>query len=117
MGPAVERLRRQIRSREYVVDTEAVAEAMLRRRPELAEVSAGRPSAGSALIADGWDVEEVSARLGHRDSGVTHSIYIHAYESAKRSAARAARLEGMYGDAGAAHRVGETDPLRRRGRG
>lgn len=45
MGPAVERLRRQIRSREYVVDTEAVAEAMLRRRPELAEVSAGRPSA------------------------------------------------------------------------
>ncbi len=61
-----------------------------------------RHSHGSALIADGWDIEEVSARLAHRDSGVTHSIYIHAYESAKRSASRAARLEVMYGTAASA---------------
>jgi hypothetical protein len=40
----------------------------------------------------------VSARLGHRDSGVTLRIYIHAYESAQRSAARTERLEAMYGE-------------------
>ena len=57
-----------------------------------------RYSHGSALIAAGWDIEEVSARLGHRDSGVTLRVYIHAYESAQRSAARAERLEAMYGD-------------------
>ena len=56
-----------------------------------------RYSHGSALIAAGWDIEEVSARLGHRDSGVTLRVYIHAYESAQRSAARADRLEAMYG--------------------
>lgn len=56
-----------------------------------------RHSHGSALIAAGWDIEEVSARLGHRDSGVTHKAYIHAYESAQRSAARTERLEAMYG--------------------
>jgi integrase len=56
-----------------------------------------RHSHGSALIAAGWDIEEVSRRLGHRDTGVTHRTYIHAYESAQRSAARAERLEAMYG--------------------
>jgi integrase len=56
-----------------------------------------RHSHGSALIAAGWDLEEVSARLGHRDVTVTAKVYIHAYESSKRSAARAARLEAMYG--------------------
>jgi hypothetical protein len=52
-----------------------------------------------ALIASGWDLEEVSARLGHRDVTVTARIYVHAYESAKRSAARSSRLEAMYGGA------------------
>lgn len=54
-----------------------------------------RHSHGSALIAAGWDIEEVSARLGHSDTGITHRTYIHAYESAQRSAARAERLEAM----------------------
>lgn len=58
-----------------------------------------RHSHGSALIASGWDLEEVSARLGHRDVTVTARVYVHAYESAKRSAARALRLEAMYGSA------------------
>ena len=52
---------------------------------------------GSAPIAAGWDIEEVSARLGHKDTGVTQRMYIHAYESAQRSAARAERLEATYG--------------------
>lgn len=57
-----------------------------------------RHSHGSALIASGWDLEEVSARLGHRDVTVTARTYVHAYESSKRSAARSSRLEAMYGD-------------------
>ena len=56
-----------------------------------------RHSHGSALIASGWDLEEVSARLGHEDVTTTARIYVHAYESSKRSAARTARLEAMYG--------------------
>jgi integrase len=56
-----------------------------------------RDSHGSALIASGWDLEEVSARLGHRDLTVTARTYVHAYESSKRSAARFGRLEAMYG--------------------
>lgn len=56
-----------------------------------------RHSHGSALIASGWDLEEVSARLGHRDVTITARVYVHAYESAKRSAARTSRLEAMYG--------------------
>ncbi len=56
-----------------------------------------RHSHGSALIAAGWDIEEVSSRLGHRDTSVTARIYVHAYESARRSSARADRLEAMYG--------------------
>lgn len=53
-----------------------------------------RHTHGSALIASGWDL---SARLGHRDVTVTAKIYVHAYESARRSAARTNRLEAMYG--------------------
>jgi integrase len=56
-----------------------------------------RHSHGSALIASGWDLEEVSARLGHRDVTVTAKTYVHAYESVRRSAARSARLEALYG--------------------
>lgn len=56
-----------------------------------------RHSHGSALIAAGWDIEEVSARLGHADTGITIRNYIHAYESVRRSEARAERLEAMYG--------------------
>jgi integrase len=38
-----------------------------------------RHSHGSALIAAGWDIEEVSARLGHSDVGTTQRAYVHAY--------------------------------------
>ena len=58
-----------------------------------------RHSHGSALIAAGWDIEEVSARPGHRDAITTARVYVHAYESARRSSARTARLEAMYGSA------------------
>jgi integrase len=59
---------------------------------------------GSALIASGWDLEAVSARSG-RDVTVTARNYVRAYESAKRSSARSARLEAMYGEHGNAVRA------------
>ena len=52
---------------------------------------------GSALIAAGWDIEEVSARLGHSDIATTMRIYIHAYDSARRSDERRDRLAALYG--------------------
>ncbi len=57
-----------------------------------------RHSHGSALIAAGWDIEEVSARLGHANVATTQPIYVHAYDAARRSSARRGRLAGMYGD-------------------
>lgn len=51
---------------------------------------------GSALIASGWDIEEVSARLGHSDVGTTQRAYVHAYDAAKRSDSRRDRLTRMY---------------------
>jgi integrase len=59
-----------------------------------------RHSHGSALIAAGWDIEEVSARLGHANVATTQRIYVHAYDAARRSAARRDRLVGMYGEIG-----------------
>lgn len=56
-----------------------------------------RYSHGSALIADGWDVEEVSARLGHADIGTTQRAYVHAYDAARRSSGRRDRLAALYG--------------------
>ena len=61
-----------------------------------------RYSHGSALIAAGWDIEEVSARLGHSDVGTTQRAYVHAYDAAKRSDSRRDRLTLMYAP---------TDPL------
>jgi integrase len=55
-----------------------------------------RHSHGSALIAAGWDIEEVSARLGHSDIGTTQRAYVHAYDASKRSESRRQRLAGMY---------------------
>jgi integrase len=51
------------------------------------------------LIADGWDIEEVSARLGHANIATTQRIYVHAYDAARRSSGRRDRLGNMYGDA------------------
>ena len=56
-----------------------------------------RHSHGSALIAAGWDVEEVSARLGHANVSTTARIYVHEYDAARRSQHRRDRLSKMYG--------------------
>jgi len=55
-----------------------------------------RHSHGSALIAAGWDVEEVSARLGHAHSATTQKTYVHPYDAARRTDARRARLAAIY---------------------
>ncbi len=58
-----------------------------------------RHSHGSALIAAGWDIEEVSARLGHANVSTTARIYVHEYDAARRSQHRRDRLSQMYGQA------------------
>lgn len=55
-----------------------------------------RHSHGSALIAAGFDIEEVSARLGHANIATTQRIYVHAYDAARRSDQRRNRLAAMY---------------------
>jgi integrase len=55
-----------------------------------------RHSHASALIAQGWDIEEVSSRLGHRDTAVTQRIYIRAFDQANRSDDRRRRLAALY---------------------
>jgi integrase len=57
-----------------------------------------RHTHASALIADGWDVESVSARLGHKDVATTQRIYIHEFDAANRSAERRAKLASLYGN-------------------
>jgi len=57
-----------------------------------------RHTHGSRLIAAGWDLEEVSARLGHADVGTTQRAYIHAYDAARRSGQRLSRLAQLYPD-------------------
>lgn len=56
-----------------------------------------RHAHASAWIADGGDVVELSARLGHRDPSVTASTYMHEFDAAARSPQRVARLDRMYG--------------------
>jgi integrase len=56
-----------------------------------------RHTHASRLIAAGWDIEEVSARLGHSNTAITLATYTHAFDSAGRSADRRSRLAGMYG--------------------
>ena len=55
-----------------------------------------RHSHGSALIAAGWDIEEVSARLGHADVATTLRAYVHEYDAARRSDDRRGRLAALY---------------------
>jgi integrase len=57
-----------------------------------------RHTHASALIADGWDVESVSARLGHTDVATTQRIYIHEFDAANRSDERRAKLAALYGN-------------------
>lgn len=56
-----------------------------------------RHSHASALIAGGWDIEEVSARLGHSDVSTTQRTYVHEFDAAGRSADRRSRLSAIYG--------------------
>lgn len=58
-----------------------------------------RHTHASALIHAGWDIEEVSARLGHRDAAFTLRIYVHEYEAARHSQDRRNRLTQLYGSA------------------
>ncbi len=55
-----------------------------------------RHSHGSALIASGWDIEEVSAPLGHANVGTTRRIYVHAYDAVRRTEQRRSRPAAMY---------------------
>jgi integrase len=57
-----------------------------------------RHTHASALIAQGWDVESVSARLGHANITTTQRTYSHAYDAANRSDERRARLAALYGN-------------------
>jgi len=58
-----------------------------------------RHTHASALIAQGWDIEEISARLGHEDVATTMRIYAHAFDAARRSDERRSRLDRLYGNA------------------
>jgi ATP-dependent helicase/nuclease subunit A len=58
-----------------------------------------RHTHGSALIAAGWDIEEVSARLGHADVATTMRAYVHEFEASRRSSDRRARLAALYAPA------------------
>jgi integrase len=49
------------------------------------------------VVAQGWDIEEVSARLGHADVGTTQRTYVHAFDAARRSSERRSRLAALYG--------------------
>lgn len=52
----------------------------------------------SAWIADGGNLVELSAHLGHGDPSVTARVYAHEFEKATRSEARRSRIESMLGD-------------------
>lgn len=56
-----------------------------------------RHSHASALIAAGWDIAEVSARLGHSSVATTQRIYVHQFDAANRSDDRRSRLAALYG--------------------
>jgi integrase len=56
-----------------------------------------RHTHASRLIAEGWDIEEISARLGHSDITTTQRTYVHEFDAARRSTDRRARLARLYG--------------------
>lgn len=68
-----------------------------------------RHSHASALIAAGWDIEEVSSRLGHADTAITQRTYVHAFDQARRSEDRRRRLTSLYAP-GVEASVEATDP-------
>ena len=56
-----------------------------------------RHSHASALIAAGWDIVEISDRLGHSNVATTMRIYSHEFDAARRSDERRDRLTTLYG--------------------
>ena len=58
-----------------------------------------RHSHASALIADGWDVESVSRRLGHANSAITLQTYTHEFEATRRQSEQRRSLTAIYGSA------------------
>lgn len=56
-----------------------------------------RHSHASALIADGWDVESVSRRLGHSNSAITLQTYTYEFETAQRRDEQRRSLTTLYG--------------------
>lgn len=54
-----------------------------------------RHTHASELIADGWDIVEVSSRLGHSSVEITMRTYAHEYDAANRSDERKRRLAAM----------------------
>ncbi len=82
-------------------DHRNVAGRVLRRAVKRASLDVAptfhslRHTHASELIADGWDIESVSSRLGHADVSVTLQVYTHAFEAAGRSDERRRRLEAM----------------------
>ena len=88
------------------------AAARAAKRAELGDVESGgvviehaptphdlRHSHASALIADGWDVESVSRRLGHANSAITLQTYTHEFETARRQSEQRRSLAAIYGSA------------------
>ena len=57
-----------------------------------------RQTAASEAIPTGVSAEEVAWQLGHRNSVVTRSVYIHEIKSAERTDRRRARVEKRYTD-------------------
>jgi uncharacterized membrane protein len=55
-----------------------------------------RHTHASALIAQGWDIEEVSKRLGHANVAITQRTYVHEFDAAGRSQDRRDRLAKLY---------------------
>ena len=51
-----------------------------------------RHAHASALIEEGWNAVEISARLGHADTTVTLRVYVHQFDHAGRSDDRRSRL-------------------------
>ena len=56
-----------------------------------------RHTHASRLIADGWDIEEISRRLGHSSVATTLRVYVHEFDAARRSDDRRKRLNALYG--------------------
>ncbi len=74
-----------------------------------------RHTHASALIAQGWDIAEVSARLGHSNVATTLRIYAHEFDAAGRSYHRRDRLASLYGSLEASAEAPERDRVAQHG--